>query len=125
VADGPDPLVPRVPVGTNSNPIPPSRQTLSGYDLPPADRVELRPAAHGPVGRTPMAQTDKTHQNTWWREVRCRAYEEDGDMRAWGRTGGTTGPRPNRTSRPGHRGLTAERAPAEIGHAMAARRAWW
>jgi hypothetical protein len=76
-------------------------------------------------GLPPTVQTDKTHRNTWWMEVGCKAYEEDGDMRAWGTTGGTTERRPSRTRRPGHRGFTAGRRRVEIVRAMAARQAWW
>jgi hypothetical protein len=53
---------------------------------------------------------DKTHQKTWWVEVGCRAYKEDGDMRATGTTGGAAGRRPSLTSPAGRRGAVVGRA---------------
>jgi hypothetical protein len=125
MADKPDPLVPPVLVSANSD-----RSDLPGrlcLATTSAQRMALRdgPSAHGPVGALPWLKRAETHQNTWWMEVGCRAYEEDGDMRARGTTGGATGRRPSRASRPGHRGLVAGRGRVEIVHAMAARRAWW
>jgi hypothetical protein len=73
----------------------------------------------------PRARTDKTHRNTWWMGVVCRAYEKDGDMTAWGTKGGTTERRPSRTVRRGHPGFRAARARVEIVRPMVARQAWW
>lgn len=89
-------------------------------DLRPADRVVFGdPLSTVPSVVLRWLRRTTTHRNTWWMEVGCRAYEEDGDMRARRTTGGATGRRPSRNIRPGHRGLVAGAARVGILHGWA------